>query len=75
MSSRGALTVEGPAGEGRAAQKANSALNGRTRSVRLLGNQPPALFREAGAMDAFQLDPALIDGVEDRGSGRAGDAR
>jgi hypothetical protein len=44
-------------------------------SVGLPGDQPPAFFREARAVSALQLDPALLLGVEDRGRGRAGDGR
>jgi hypothetical protein len=44
-------------------------------SVRLLRDHPPALFREARAVSAFQLDPALLSSIDNRGGRRAGDGR
>lgn len=41
----------------------------------LLSDQPSTLFREASAMIAFELEPTLLDGVEDRVSGGTVDAR
>jgi hypothetical protein len=58
------------AGEARieeAPETADRARTGRVAAlVSLLGHQPPALFCKARAVDALQLDPTLIDRVEDQ---------
>lgn len=43
--------------------------------VRFPRDRPPPILREARAVSAFQLDPPLVDGVEDRVCCRTGDAR